>query len=414
MRVDVVVLGAGIVGASAAAHLARRGVRTALVDRRAPGKETSFGNAGLIEPSGVVPMAFPRDLATLAKAALGLLPQSNYHLSALPALLPFLWRYRQQSTHANRLRSGVALFPLLSRAVEAHRELLTAAGAAHLLHPTGFYRLFRAPESFERYLSFELAVEAGYGSPYEILSPAEVAARDPAIRPVFHKAVWWKDAVAVRSPGEAVTAIAGLVPRHGGLLLTGDARSLRRDGTGFRVDTGAGPLEADTVVVALGPWSTDVTEQFKLKLPFAVKRGYHMHFEPGSDAKFDTPFVDMEGGYFLAPMPRGIRLTTGVEFALRDAPPTPVQIERTRPMANELVALGPPLDPEPWMGRRPCLPDSLPVIGRLTGAEGVVLAFGHQHLGLTLGPITGQLVADIVTGTAPVVDPAPYRPERFA
>ncbi|NJL09142.1 MAG: FAD-dependent oxidoreductase, partial [Methylacidiphilales bacterium] len=154
-----------------------------------------------------------------------------YHLSALPALLPFLWRYRQQSTHANRLRSGVALYPLLSRAVAAHRELLNAAGAAHLLHPTGFYRLFRSAESFESHLSFELAVEAGYGFNYEILSPAEVSARDPAIRPVFHKAVWWKDAVAVRSPGEAVTAIAGLVPRHGGLLLTGDARSLRRDGT---------------------------------------------------------------------------------------------------------------------------------------------------------------------------------------
>ena len=110
------------------------------------------------------------------------------------------------------------------------------------------------------------------------------------------------------------------------------------------------------MVVALGPWSTDVTEQFGLKLPFAVKRGYHMHFAPGSEAKFDTPLVDMDGGYFLAPMPRGIRLTTGVEFARRDAPPTPVQIERTRPMANQLVRARRPARPASpgWGGGRAC------------------------------------------------------------
>jgi D-amino-acid dehydrogenase len=413
VRVDVAVLGAGIVGTSVAAHLAMRGVKTALVDRRDPGRETSFGNAGLIEPSGVVPLAFPRDPVVLAKAALGRLPHVNLHLGALPALAPYLTRYWTESSEAGRRRSAEALYPLLSRAVEAHRELLTKAGAAKLLHPTGFYRIFRSARSFEQHLAFETKVEASYGFRYQVMSPEEVAARDPAIRPVYHKAVWWKDAVAVRSPGEAVTAIATLAARKGAALLVGDARSLRPEGTGFRLDTARGELEADTVVVALGPWSTDVTEQFGLKLPFAVKRGYHMHFAPGSEAKFDTPLVDMDGGYFLAPMPRGLRLTTGVEFARRDAPPSPVQIERTKPMANQLVRLGAPLDPEPWLGRRPCLPDSVPVIGRLKRADNVVVAFGHQHLGLTMGPITGRLVADIVTGAPPVVDPAPYRPERF-
>ncbi|CUU42943.1 Glycine oxidase [Blastochloris viridis] len=411
---DVAVLGAGIVGSSVAAHLAMRGVRTALIDRREPGRETSFGNAGLIEPSGVVPLGFPRDPAVLVKAVLGTLPQVNLHLSALPALAPFLWRYWRQSSQAGRRRSAAALFPLLSRAVAAHRELLDKAGAGHLLHPTGFYRLYRSPRTFEHHFAFESQVEASYGFSYQIMSPDEVAAREPAIRPVYHKAVWWKDSVAVRSPGEAVTAIAGLAARQGAALLRGDARTLSRSGGGFRVETAEGEVEADTVVVALGPWSTDLTEQFGLRLPFAVKRGYHMHFEPGGGAMLTTPLVDIDGGYFLAPMPRGLRLTTGVEFARRDAPPTPVQIARTRPMASELVPLGAALDPEPWLGRRPCLPDSLPVIGRLKRAENVVLAFGHQHLGLTMGPITGRLVADIITGAAPVVDPEPYRPERFA
>jgi len=145
----------------------------------------------------------------------------------------------------------------------------------------------------------------------------------------------------------------------------------------------------------------------------AVKRGYHMHFRERPGGGLSRPVLDADVGYVLAPMRQGIRLTTGAEFADRDAPPTPVQLDRLMPAAKGLFPLGEAVEPTPWMGRRPCFADSRPVIGPAPGQAGLWLAFGHAHWGLTLAAITGRLVADLVTKAAPVVDPAAFAAERF-
>ena len=145
----------------------------------------------------------------------------------------------------------------------------------------------------------------------------------------------------------------------------------------------------------------------------AVKRGYHMHYALQPGAMLNVPVLDVEGGYVLAPMVRGIRLTTGAEFARRDARPTPVQIERTEPLARALLPVGQRLDEKPWMGARPCLPDMLPVIGPAPRHKGLWFDFGHQHHGFTLGPVSGRLIADLVTGAEPFTDPGPYSVTRF-
>jgi D-amino-acid dehydrogenase len=149
-------------------------------------------------------------------------------------------------------------------------------------------------------------------------------------------------------------------------------------------------------------------------IPLAVKRGYHMHYAVKGNARLGHPLHDGDGGYALVPMDRGIRLTTGVEFADRDAPPTPVQLERTEPFAARLFPLGKRLDEKPWMGRRPCLPDMVPVIGRGSRHQGLWFAFGHAHHGFTLGPVTGRLLAEMMTGETPFTDPSRYAAERFA
>jgi D-amino-acid dehydrogenase len=167
-------------------------------------------------------------------------------------------------------------------------------------------------------------------------------------------------------------------------------------------------------VVALGPWSPDPLSSLGIRLPMAVKRGYHLHFRPQGNASLARPILDADNGYCLAPMQQGIRLTTGAEFADRDAAPSPVQLDRLMPAARELFPLGEAVETKPWMGNRPCFADSRPVIGPAPGHAGLWLAFGHAHWGLTLSAITGRLVADLVSKTAPVVDPAPYAAERFA
>jgi D-amino-acid dehydrogenase len=157
-----------------------------------------------------------------------------------------------------------------------------------------------------------------------------------------------------------------------------------------------------------------VLEPLGIDLPLQVKRGYHLHFRPDGNKGLNRPVLDAEIGYAVVPMEQGLRLTTGAEFASRDAPPTPVQFDRLMSKARALFPLGAPTETQPWMGRRPCFPDSKPVIGPAPGQPGLWLDYGHAHWGLTLGPVSGRLLAEMITGEVPFTDPEPYSAERFA
>ncbi len=210
-------------------------------------------------------------------------------------------------------------------------------------------------------------------------------------------------------------AYAARFTELGGAFYNGNARTLQRTGDHWIVVTaGGGELHARYAVLALGPWTPDVLEPMGIKLPLAVKRGYHWHFQPRGNAGLNRPVVDVEFGYCVAPMEQGLRITTGAEFARRDAPPTPLQFNRLLPKANALFPLGQPLELSPWLGSRPCFADSRPVIGPAPGQHNLWLAYGHAHWGLTLGPATGRLITEMMTGVQPFCDPKPYAAERFA
>jgi D-amino-acid dehydrogenase len=226
-------------------------------------------------------------------------------------------------------------------------------------------------------------------------------------------ALHWTDPVSVIDPQALALAYLGRFERLGGQFVQGNAASLAAEGKGWTLTTSEGKIGAEKAVIALGPWADVVTRTLGYDLPLAVKRGYHMHYRPAGKAVLNHPMLDTERGYFLAPMQRGIRLTTGAEFALRDAIRTPVQLGRAEPIARELFPLAERLDTEPWMGSRPCTPDMMPVIGKAPRHANLWFAFGHAHHGLTLGPVTGRLVAEMMTGEKPFVDPSPYRAERF-
>jgi len=411
-RREVLVLGAGMVGASVAAQLARRGVSVTVVDRRGAGEETSFGNAGLIEASRMLPIGFPREARTLIRHALGLSPQSHYHWSALPGLLPFLLQYWVASGPARLEASARALRPLLAAAPEEHAALAAEAGTARLIRPAGLLQLFRTEESLiETESDRRLADE--FDVPYEILDRDAALAREPHLRPVFRRAISWPRTENCTDPGALTKSYVALCEKRGGVFVRGDARTLHAYSGGWRVETEAGPVDADQAVIALGPWSPELAARFGVRMPFAVKRGYHVHLAPEGNATLSGGVLDYDSGFGLLPMDRGMRITTGVEFARRDAPPTPVQIERVLPLAQELFPLGKTLDDKPWMGSRPVIADSLPVIDRAPGQRSLWLAFGHAHLGFTLGPPTGRLLAEMMLGEKPFADPAPFRVDRF-
>jgi D-amino-acid dehydrogenase len=411
-RTDAIVLGAGIVGTSIALHLAKRGLAVALVDRAGVGEQTSFGNAGIIEGNTVFPPAFPSDLSALMRIALKRASEANYQLSFLPQIAPWLMAFRRASQPERLIETARLIRPLFSHAVAEHEALMAQSGAAHYLRKTGWLKVYRTEASFKA-LQREFDLAAQFGLPLQALDTAGALALEPSLKPVFPHAVFWPQAASVSNPLGVTRAYAARFAALGGVTLSGDARSLHRVGNRWRVETDQGGVDAPQVVVALGPWARELLEPMGLKLPLAIKRGYHRHFHAQGNAGLARPVLDGVPGYVITPMEMGYRITTGVEFAPRDAPPTPVQFERVLPKARELFPLGARVDDKTWLGARPCFPDSRPVIGPAPGIGGLWLAIGHAHWGLTLGPATGRMIAEMMAGETPFCDPAPYRAERF-
>jgi D-amino-acid dehydrogenase len=411
-RSDVLVLGAGIVGTSVALHLAKRGLAVALIDRRGPGEETSYGNAGVIEGNTLFPHPFPESIGALLRVALKRATEANYHAGFLPQIAPWLLAYRAHSGRRGRLGFAQAMRPLFSRALAEHETLIAEAGADHLLRRNGWLKVYRSDAAFAS-TAAERSLADTFGLPYRTLNQDDTLALEPALGRVFRHGIFWPEAASVSNPLALTKAYVARFAALGGVTMRADARSLYQDGARWRLDTPEGVLDAPEVVLALGPWTPDVLAPLGVRLPLAVKRGYHRHFRPRGNAVLTRPVVDAEVGYCVAPMEQGLRLTTGAEFAPRDAAPTPVQLDRLLPAARALFPLGDAVEATPWMGSRPCFADSRPVMGRAPGLAGLWLAYGHAHWGLTLGPATGRLLAEMISGATPFCDPGPYAAERF-
>ena len=413
-RTDVIILGAGIVGTSAAVQLAKRGLSVALIDRQGPGEGTSYGNAGILEGNTFFPYPFPTDPVTLLRIGLKQATEANYHLSHLPKLLPWLAAYWNAGRPQHMYEFAHAMRPLFGAAVAEHEAMMQEAGAERYLRKTGWLRIYRGDASFEK-AKADLDAVTKAGIRVDILDQAGAIGLEPDIAPVFKHATFWPTAASLTNPLAVTRAYADLLRKLGGVILIGDARSLHRSGANWRVDTQEGPVDAPQAVIALGPWGNDVLDKLGVKLPLEVKRGYHRHFKPRGNGGLSRPVLDAELGYCVVPMEQGLRVTTGAEFADRDAAPTPVQLERLMPQAREMFPLGDPVDnpDEPWMGSRPSFPDSRPFIGPVPGHAGLWGNFGHTHWGLTLGPVSGRLLADMMTGKTPFCDPKPLAAERF-
>lgn len=409
---DVIVLGAGIIGVSTALHLQARGRSVCLIDLKAPGEGTSYGNAGLIERSSVIPYSFPRDFASLIKYALNRQPDVRYDPLYLPKIAPWLLQFWRESSPERLKIATEAMLPLVEASVDEHDLLIKAAGCARLIRSKGWISAHPTQKHLDETIA-SLGSLDRFGLRYDILDRAEIHKREPSLGEVAG-GIHWLDPKTVVDPGGLVKAYASLFEKNGGIFIKGDATTLTKTAKGWDVVSEAGPIRARDVVIALGPQADRIATKFGYKIPMAVKRGHHLHFDTKNGARLEHSIVDAEGGYVLAPMVQGVRLTTGIEFANPSAPANRIQLNRTEKLARKLMPqLGNAIESQPWLGLRPCLPDMRPVIGEAPRHKGLWFNFGHAHHGLTLGPVTGRLLAEMMTGEQPLTDPTPYSPRRF-
>lgn len=414
---DVLVLGAGIIGTCTALHLRQRGLSVCLVDWQQPGTGTSHGNAGLIERASVVPYAFPQSPLAILRYATNLQPDVHFQWRALPSMAGWLWRYWRESAPQPLAHAARDMLPLIERCVSEHEPLVRAAGLQALVQEGGWIDIYREPAAFAEAAATARTLAAQHALQVDILDGAALKAREPGFLPASNMAggLHWRDPWTVTNPARLVQGYAELFVRQGGRLVQADARALRQEGDGrWCLPTATGDLRAAQAVITLGPDAGALCRTLGYRLPLMHKRGYHLHYRvaPGTPAP-QHPLCDSRAGFVIARMEQGLRLTTGVELALPDASPNRVQLQRAERIARLYWPLGEAVDAQPWMGRRPCTPDMRPIIGAAPRHRDLWFNFGHAHHGLTLGPASGRLLAELMTGEKPFCNPAPYAAQRF-
>lgn len=385
-----------MVGMAAALALQGRGHAVTVLDRREPGRETSYGNAGLLQREAAEPYAIPRDLPTLWRYATGQTNDVIYRFRDVVRTALPLWSYFRASAKPRHRAIAQVYSRLIARSTDDHAPLIEASGADEIIRRTGFYQLYRTARDFER-----AAIEAErfhhtYGTAFRLLDGPGLMGEEPALRLRVPGAVLWTESWSTSDPGELVGAYARLFVSRGGRVLLGDALSLGPRGQGWEAQSREGPVGAEHVVVALGPWSADLLARFGYRVPMVWKRGYHRHFAVGEP--LNRPLMDVSNGVVLSPMRAGLRIATGAELVDRSAPVNLRQLEQGLAGARELLEVGEASEAAAWVGHRPCMPDMLPVVGLAPRHAGLWCDFGHGHQGLTLGPTTGNLLVQVMDG----------------
>lgn len=412
----VLVIGAGIVGVASACFLQRAGYDVAVIDPDPPGQGASFGNAGCLNGSSVVPVAMPGVLSQVPRWLLDPDGPLAIRWRYLPVLAPWLFHFVRAGTREKVEAQARALRPLVSQSVDDYRSLAREAGADKLVHRLGHLFAYRSDATFEKDLPAMRLREAN-GIAIEELSGDELRQLEPHLSRDYVRGRLISENGHCSNPQRLVTSLAELLVRNGGEIRRERALDfVVEDGrvTGVRTDAGIRPTSH--VVIAAGAFSKPLAARLGDNVPLDTERGYHVMIrDPEVMPRIPTMSVDDK--FVVTPMETGLRFAGTVEFAGLDAPP---DWSRARVLLKQGLAMYPGLArdvPEErlsqWMGFRPSMPDSLPVIGPASRAANAFYAFGHGHIGFAGAAMTGRVIADLVSGKPPPIDTAPFSATRW-
>jgi D-amino-acid dehydrogenase len=409
------IIGAGIVGVSTAAFLQREGYRVTVIDRLPPGEGCSFGNAGGLASTEVLPTVHPRTLLKIPGWLMDPLGPLTIRWSYLPKALPWFMAMAR-NTLPDRIKAiTAARADLGQRVVSDFETLLKAAGTADLIRYQDTLRLYESEAQY-RDEAPDRAAKREHGYEMKRLSGDEARELEPALGPGVHCAAFHGGWYFLANPGRAVKSIAADVVRNGGTIIADDVVSILRDGnrvSGLQLKAG-GHHATDRLIICAGAYSHLLAKQLGEKILLEAERGYHMVL-PNSGVSLSRSLTYARTPGVATPMEAGLRLAGTDEFAGLDAAPN---YQRADALWSHFKRVLPGLNPPDaettrWMGRRPGTPDSLPVIGPSKTTANVWYGFGHGHMGLTWGPSTGRLIAELITGARSNIDLSPFRADRF-
>ncbi|MCG6904671.1 MAG: FAD-dependent oxidoreductase [Rhodobacter sp.] len=413
MSRTIAIIGAGIVGVSTAIWLQRDGHKVILIDRAGPAEGTSYGNGGVLASCSFIPVTGPGLIAKAPRMALDRNQPLFVKWGYMPRLLPWLIKYLRHANADDTRRIATAIREIVGDSLADHQALAAGTGAEKWIVPSDYLYIYNNRAHFAGD-AFGWGIRRDHGFVWDELEDDAFHAYDPAFGRDLGFAVKLGNHGRIADPGQYVKDLAAHVVAQGGRLITADVSDIIRENgrvTGLRA--GAETIGCDAAVIATGVWSGPLCTKLGLKVPLESERGYHLEFwEPSVMPK--SPVMVASGKFVMTPMEGRLRAAGIVEFGGLDAAPSRAPFELLE--RNVLAAL-PGLTyarKTEWMGHRPAPADSIPVIGEVPGASGVFTGFGHHHIGLTGGPRTGRLLAQLIAGRQPNVDLTPYSPARFA
>lgn len=411
-RKTVAIIGAGIVGVSTAIWLQRAGHDVILIDRKGPGEGTSHGNGGVLASCSIVPVTVPGLLRKAPKMLLD--PNQPLFLKwgYLPKLAPWLLKYLGHTNAEAVRRRAAALAPIIGDSLADHQALAAGTGAEKWILPSDYLFLYNNRAHYESD-GFGWSVRKDHGFEWDTLEGPAFTEYDPAYGPSLDFAARLKNHGRIVDPGRYVKDLATHAEGQGARIVIADVSDIARDGcrvTGVRA--GGETIRCDAAVVATGVWSGPLARKLGISVPMESERGYHLElWEPNIMPR--SPVMVASGKFVATPMEGRLRLSGIVEFGGLVAPASRAPfalLERNIRAAIPGISWRKTVE---WMGHRPSVSDSIPLIGEAPGMPGAYLAFGHDHVGLTGGPKTGHILAQMISGKRPNIDLAPYDPTRF-
>jgi D-amino-acid dehydrogenase len=413
MSKQITIIGAGIVGVATACYLRRDGHEVTVVDMQPPGEYCSFGNAGILSPGSCAPQALPGILWKVPGYLADPLGPLTLRWSHLPSMAPWLSRFIASSQLKNVERSADALRALLRQTFDAYEPLVKHAGIADLIHRTGYIVVYESEKAYQGdALAWKLRRDRGVV--IEELDAAAIQRAAPALAKIYSHGLYLPEQGYVANPGRLTQALAAQFQRDGGVILQRKVLDIELGAAGpVALVTDAGRMPVKTLVVCAGVHSSEITSRLGEPLPLEAERGYHVTL-PAPGMALPLPVFAPEGKFFVTPMEMGLRIAGQAEFAGIYAEPNYKRAEVLTKLLQRMLPGINSAGATQWMGRRPSMPDSLPVIGPSAKFGDVYYAFGHGHVGLCGGAPTGRIIADLIAGRRPVIDVSPYRPGRFS
>ncbi len=408
----IVVIGAGIVGVSTALWLQRDGHEVVLVDREGPAAGTSHGNGGVLASCGVVPI----NAVGLMKTAPGMLLQTDSPLflrwSYLPRMLPWLFSYLNRANKRDTELTAKALTAILYDSLEQHQALAKGTAAEKWLKPSDYVFAYQDREAFEKD-SYSWALRRQLGYKWQELEGEAFRQYDGFFGGTRNFGVRFSDHGTITDPGEYVKALAGHFIQQGGKLVTANVRDIRvEDGAVTGVVCDSETIDCGKLVLAAGVWSKAIGEKLGLKVPMETERGYHIELVNPSIMP-RAPYMLASGKFVVTPMEGRIRCAGIVEFGGLEAEASSAPIALLKKQISKVVPHLKYDSVVEWMGHRPAPSDSIPLIGPHGKIKDVYAGFGHHHIGLTGGPKTGRLLAEMISGRKSNIDLEPYKVSRF-